>query len=37
VDEDTARTIDASNMLVMAGGVDIHNLGRRCIQPYRRL
>ena len=37
VDEDTARTIDASNMLVMAGGVDIHNLGRRCIQPHRRL
>lgn len=26
VDEDTAKEIDASNMLVMAGGVDIHNL-----------
>jgi len=26
VNEDTAIVIDASNMLVMAGGVDIHNL-----------
>lgn len=26
VDEDSAKVIDASNMLVMAGGVDIHNL-----------
>lgn len=26
VDEDTAKKIDALGMLVMAGGVDIHNL-----------
>ena len=26
VDESTAKEIDASSMLVMAGGVDIHNL-----------
>lgn len=26
VDEHTAKKIDASGMLVMAGGVDIHNL-----------
>jgi len=26
VDENTAKEIDASGMLVMAGGVDIHNL-----------
>jgi len=26
VDENTAMEIDASDMLVMAGGVDIHNL-----------
>jgi len=26
VDEDTAKKIDALGMVVMAGGVDIHNL-----------
>lgn len=26
VDESTAKEIDVSSMLVMAGGVDIHNL-----------
>jgi len=36
VDEGTAKAIDASDMLVMAGGVDIHNLNWRCIEPHRR-
>jgi len=37
VDESTAKKIDASGMIVMAGGVDIHNLAQRCIQPHRWL